>query len=48
MDQKQQRKQREASQALAQEGAKGYMESLDSTFSYYRGSLDEAQKQASR
>src|ERR687894_2280743 len=40
----QQRKQQEASQALAQEGANAYMEFLNSMFSYYRGSLDEAQK----
>ena len=44
----QQRKQQEASQALAQEGANAYMEFLNSMFSYYRGSLDEAQKQAKR
>ena len=42
----QQRKQQEASQALAHEGANAYMEFLNPMFSYYRGSLDEAQKQA--
>ena len=41
-------KQRDAYQALAQEGANAYMEFLNSMFSYYRGSLDEAQRQASR
>ena len=44
----QQRKQQEASRALAQEGANAYMEFLNSMFSFYRGSLDEAQKQAKR
>ena len=33
----QQRKQQEASQALAQEGANAYMDFLNSMFSYYRG-----------
>jgi hypothetical protein len=42
----QQRKQQEASQTLAQEGANAYMEFSNSMFSHYRGSLDEAQKQA--
>ena len=40
----QQRKQQEASQALAQEGANAYMDFLNSMFSYYRGNLEEAQK----
>jgi hypothetical protein len=41
-----QRKQREASQALAQESVNAYMDFLDSTFSYYRGNLAEAQRRA--
>ena len=40
----QQRKQQEASQALAQGGVNAYMDFLNSMFSYYRGNLDEAQK----
>jgi polyhydroxyalkanoate synthesis regulator phasin len=40
----QQRKQQEASQALAQESVNAYTEFLNSMFSYYRGSLDEAQR----
>ena len=40
----QQRKQQEASQALTQESVNAYMDFLNSMFSYYRGSLDEAQK----
>jgi hypothetical protein len=40
----QQRKQQEASQALTQESVNAYTEFLNSMFSYYRGSLDEAQK----
>ncbi len=40
----QQRKQQEASQALAQESVNAYMDFLNSMFSYYRGSLDEAQR----
>jgi hypothetical protein len=43
-----QRKQQEASQALAQEGADAYMAFSNSMFSYYRGSLDEAQRQTRR
>ena len=42
----QQRKQQEASQALAQESVNAYTEFLNSMFSYYRGSLDEAQRSA--
>ena len=42
----QQRKQQEASQALTQESVNAYTEFLHSMFSYYRGSLDEAQKSA--
>jgi hypothetical protein len=40
----QQRKQQEASQALTQESVNAYTEFLNSMFSYYRGSLDEAQR----
>jgi hypothetical protein len=40
----QQRKQQEASQALTQESVNAYMDFLNSMFSYYRGSLDEAQR----
>ena len=42
----QQRKQQEASQALTQESVNVYTEFLNSMFSYYRGSLDEAQRSA--
>jgi len=42
----QQEKQREASQALAQEGANAYMDFLNSMFSYYQGNLDRAKKDA--
>ena len=44
----QQRKQREASQALAREGANAYVDFLNSMFSYYRGNLDEAQRRTGR
>ncbi len=44
----QQRKQQEASQALAQEGVNAYMDFLNSMFSYYRGNLDEVQKRTNR
>jgi polyhydroxyalkanoate synthesis regulator phasin len=44
----QQRKQQEASQALAQESVNAYMDLLNSMFSYYRGNLDEAQRRANR
>ncbi len=44
----QQRKQQEASQALAQEGVNAYMDFLNSMFSHYRGNLDEAQKQVKK
>src|SRR5215211_2395171 len=40
----QQRKQQEASQQLTQESVNAYMDFLDSVLSFYRGSLDEAQK----
>jgi hypothetical protein len=42
----QQRKQQEASQTLTQESVNAYMDFLNSMFSYYRGSLDEAQRSA--
>jgi hypothetical protein len=42
----QQRKQQEASQALTQESVNAYMDFLNSMFSYYQGSLDEAQRSA--
>jgi polyhydroxyalkanoate synthesis regulator phasin len=44
----QQRKQQEASQALAQESLGAYMDFLNSMFSYYRGNLDEAQRRANQ
>ena len=44
----QQHKQREASQALAQEGVNAYMDFLNSMFSYYQGGLDEAQRSAKK
>jgi polyhydroxyalkanoate synthesis regulator phasin len=44
----QQRKQQEASQALAQESLGAYMDFLNSMFSYYRGNLDEAQRRTRR
>ena len=44
----QQRKQQEASQALAQESLGAYMDFLNSMFSYYRGHLDEAQRRANQ
>jgi polyhydroxyalkanoate synthesis regulator phasin len=40
----QQRKQQEASRALTQESVNAYTEFLNSMFSFYRGSLDEAQR----
>ena len=39
----QQRKQQEASQALTQESVSAYTDFLNSMFSYYRGTLDQAQ-----
>jgi hypothetical protein len=42
----QQRKQQEASQALAQESVNAYTDFLNSMFSYYRGSLDDVQRSA--
>jgi hypothetical protein len=44
----QQRKQQQASQALAQESVNAYTDFLNSMFSYYRGTLDEAQRGARR
>jgi hypothetical protein len=44
----QQRKQQEASRALAQESVNAYMDFLNSMFAYYRGSLDEAQRRANQ
>ncbi len=40
----QQRKQQEASQQLTKESVSAYTDFLGSMFSYYRGSLDEAQR----
>ena len=42
----QQRKTQEASQALAQESVNAYLDFLGSMFTYYRGSLDQAQRGA--
>lgn len=42
----QQRKQQEASRQLTQESMNAYTEFLNSMFSFYRGSLDEAQRSA--
>ncbi len=44
----QQRKQQEASQALAQESVGAYMDFLNSMFAFYRGNLDEAQRRTGR
>jgi len=44
----QQRKQQEASQALAQESLGAYMDFLNSMFSYYRGNVEEAQRRANQ
>ena len=44
----QQRKQQEATQAMAQEGVNAYMDFLNSMFSYYRGNLEEVQRRANR
>jgi hypothetical protein len=41
----QQKKQQEASQALTQESVNAYTDFLNSMFAYYRGNLDEAQRQ---
>jgi hypothetical protein len=42
----QQKKQREASQAMVQEGANAYMDFLNSMFSYYQGNLEQMKKDA--
>jgi len=44
----QQRKQQEASQALAQESLGASMDFLNSMFSYYGGNLDEEQRRTNR
>ena len=44
----QQRKQQEASRALARESVNAYMDFLNSMFSYYRGSMDEVQRRANQ
>ena len=44
----QQRKQREASRALAQESVNAYTDFLNSMFAYYKGNLDEVQRRASQ
>ena len=44
----QQRKQQEATRALAQESVNAYMDFLNSMFACYRGNLDEAQRRANQ
>jgi polyhydroxyalkanoate synthesis regulator phasin len=44
----QQRKQQEASRALARESVNAYMDFLNSMFSYYRANLDEVQRRANQ
>ncbi len=44
----QQQKQREASQALAQESMNAYTDFLNSMFSYYQGNLEQAKKSAQK
>lgn len=44
----QQRKQREASQTLAQESVNAYTDFLNSMFAYYKGNLDEVQRRANQ
>ena len=44
----QQRKQREASQTLAQESVNAYTDFLNSMFAYYKGNLDEIQRRANQ
>ena len=41
----QQERQREAAQAMAQESVDSYMDFLNSMFSYYQGTLQQAQRQ---
>jgi hypothetical protein len=43
-----QQRQREATQALTQESMNAYMDFLNSMFSYYRGNLERAQRDATR
>ena len=42
----QQERQREATQALAQESVGAYMDFINSMFSYYQGGLEETKRQA--
>ena len=44
----QQRKQQEASRALARESGNAYMEFRKSMFSYYRANMDEVQRRANQ
>jgi polyhydroxyalkanoate synthesis regulator phasin len=44
----QQRKQQEASQALAQESGGAYMDFLNSMLAFYRGNLEEAHRRTNR
>jgi predicted ATP-dependent endonuclease of OLD family len=44
----QQRKQQEASRAMAQESVNAYTDFLNSMFAYYKGNLDEAQRRANQ
>ena len=44
----QQRKQREASRALATESVNAYTDFLNSMFAYYKGNLDEIQRRANQ
>jgi polyhydroxyalkanoate synthesis regulator phasin len=44
----QQRKQREASRALATESVNAYTDFLNSMFAYYKGNLDEVQRRANQ
>ena len=44
----QQRMQREASRALAQESVNAYTDFLNSMFAYYKGNLDEVQRRANQ
>ena len=43
----QQERQREAAQALTQESVGAYMDFINSMFSYYQGSIEQAQQQTS-
>src|ERR687890_77910 len=44
----QQRKQQEASRAMAQESVNAYTDFLNSMFAYYKGNLDEVQRRANQ